>query len=370
MSSEPDTIALCRVGGGARVAYAAAGDGPPLVMLPGWLCHLEQSFEHPAARSARDKLAATRRFVWYDRLGCGLSDRDGFELSLDNDVDQLVAVLDHAGIERADLIGYSFGAPPAAAFAARHPERVGRLVFVSAFARGSAIQTAEQLDTLSHLIRRNWGLASRTLATLLLPNASSQDLRWFSRFQTAATTADMAVRLLEHQHAMDVRDILPSVGAPTLVLHNRYDRAVPLSAGRELAALVPGARLHVLDGNEHDPFIRDAGAITEVLLAFADGRPIEPVIEAAAKASSAPDSSQGASDAAAERGLTGRETQVLRLIAAGEPNKRIAHSLGITSATVERHVTNLYRKIDARGRADAVRAAVAMGLVDVSGDDT
>lgn len=357
MTSDIDTVALCRVPGGARVAYASAGDGPPLVMLPGWLSHLEQNFEHPAARSARDKLSATRRFVWYDRLGCGLSDRDGFEPSLDNDVDQLVAVLDHAGIERADLLGYSFGAPPAATFAARHPERVGRLVFVSAFARGSAIQTEQQLASLTDFIRRNWGLASRTLATLLLPNASSNDLRWFSRFQTAATTADMAIRLLEHQYAMDVREILPAVRAPSLVLHNRYDQAVPFEAGRELATLLPDARLHAMEGNEHDPFIRDAGSLADIVLAFVDGRPIEPVVRAAAE----PASDRGAGVVA---DLTEREMQVLGLIAAGEPNKRIAVELGITVATVERHVTNLYRKIDARGRADAVRVAIAMGLTE------
>jgi pimeloyl-ACP methyl ester carboxylesterase/DNA-binding CsgD family transcriptional regulator len=353
MAASPTRVSFCQVPGGAQVAYATAGVGRPLVFVPGWLCHLEQSFSHPSAASTRDKLAAHRQFIWYDRLGCGLSDRDGFEPSIENDVDQLVAVLDAVGAEQADLIGYSFGAPPTALLAARSPERVGRIVFVSAFARGTAIQTSEQLSALKSLIASSWGLASRALATMLVPNASANDLRWFSGFQKAAATADMASRLLDHQHAMDVRDVLPSVRAPTLVIHNRYDRAVPFEAGRELAALIPGAQLHALDGNEHDPFLRDSGPIVDVLLDFVEGRPTGSTPHPVAQ----PRNALGARP-------TARELDVLEQIALGAANKEIAAMLHVTVDTVERHVTNLYRKLEARGRADAVMAAVRMGLVD------
>jgi pimeloyl-ACP methyl ester carboxylesterase len=172
------TTDFCRLADGSRVAYATVGEGPPLVMMPGWLCHLEQSWAHPAAASARAKLAAAHRFVWYDRLGCGLSDRDGFELSLDNDVEQLAAVLDAAGIEQAHLIGYSFGAPPAALFAARYPQRVSRLAFYSAFARGTAITSAEQFEGIKSLVRLHWGVGSRALGTALVPNASAMAVDW------------------------------------------------------------------------------------------------------------------------------------------------------------------------------------------------
>jgi pimeloyl-ACP methyl ester carboxylesterase/DNA-binding CsgD family transcriptional regulator len=289
--------------------------------------------------------------VWYDRLGCGLSDRDGFEPSLENDVAQLVAVLDHAGIERAHLIGYSYGAPPVAMFAVRYPQRVERLVFYSAFARGAAVSSREAHEALKQVIRLDWGVGSRALASRLVPNASSQDLAWFDRFQRRATSARTAVWLLDHRWTLDVRDLLPSVRAPTLVLHNSDDRAVPLSAGEEIAALVPGAQLRVLDGNEHDPFIRDSGSVVEEILAFVEGR--DPVREPVARRAAA--------------ALTPREREVLRHIAHGNANKQIASSLGVTVATVERHVTNLYRKLGAHGRADATRAAVAMGLVPSTG---
>jgi pimeloyl-ACP methyl ester carboxylesterase/DNA-binding CsgD family transcriptional regulator len=339
---------LCRLDEGPQVAYASCGEGPPLVMLPGWLSHLVENWAHPAAASARRKLAGSHRFVWYDRLGCGLSDREGFEPTLENDVAQLEAVLNAAGVERACLIGYSFGAPPAAVFAARHPERVERLVFVNAFARGSALGSDETFEAFRRLIAMDWAIGSRALATIVLPNGSSEDLRWFDHFQRRATTAEMAVRLLEHEQQVDVRDVLPEVRAPTLVLHDRLGSAVPFAAGEELAALVPGAHLVVLDGNEHDPFIRDSGGMIEAILDFlAGGIPAPPLPPAA------PSSVR----------LTPRERQVLRLIAQGAANKQIAARLDISLATVERHVTNLYRKLDARGRADATLAAVALGLV-------
>lgn len=338
---------FCRLADGSQVAFASVGQGPWLVMVPGWLCHLEESWAHPSAASARDRFASSHRFLWYDRLGCGLSDRDGFEVSLDNDVEQLTAVLDAAGARRARLVGYSFGAPAAAAFAARHPQRVERLVLYSGFARGSTVADVEQRRALDQLIRTHWGLGSRTLASILLPNAGAGDLRWFDRFQRTATSADMAARLLDHLWQLDVRDVLPHVRVPTLVLHNRDDRAVPLAAGREIAALVPDAELRVLDGNEHDPFIRDSGAVVEEILAFFEGR--DPV-------------SESAITLAGDR-LTARERQVLRLLAQGSTNKQIAADLGIALATVERHVTNIYRKLGANGRADAAVAAVGMGLV-------
>jgi pimeloyl-ACP methyl ester carboxylesterase/DNA-binding CsgD family transcriptional regulator len=345
--SDGPTVQFCQLADGARVASASMGHGSPLVMVPGWLCHLEQSWSHPAAASARDKLASSHRFVWYDRLGCGLSDRDGFEISLENDVEQLVTVLDTAGIRRASLIGYSFGAPPAAVFAARYPERVNRLVFYSAFARGTAIMTEEILAATTSVIRTSWTIGSQALATTLLPNASSRDLRWFARFQRAATSGEMAAQLLEHVWDMDVRDVLPEIRAPTLVAHNRNDSAVPMDAGREIAALVPGADFHVLEGNEHDPFIRDSGAIVETVLDFVNGRPIaapQPRMRSRSE-------------------LSPREAQVLRLLAEGASNNEIATRLGISVKTVERHVTHIYRKLGAGGRADATLTAVGMGLV-------
>ncbi|HEY4668873.1 MAG TPA: alpha/beta fold hydrolase [Tepidiformaceae bacterium] len=340
-------ISFCRLPSGGQVAWAAAGEGPPIVMVPGWLCHVQELWTHPAAKSARDKLSARNRFIWYDRLGCGLSDRDGIEPSLENDVQQLETVLDAAGIEKATLIGYSFGGPPAAVFAARFPERVDRVVFLSSFARGGNLATAEAHDALKKLIAADWGLGSRTFASIFLPNGSGYDLRWFSRFQRQAATAEMAIRLLDHLRSLDVREALSTIKVPVLVLGNRRDPAVSPKNAQEIAALAPGASLHLLEGNEHEPFIRDSGDVVEAILDFVEGRQ--------------PGTPRSPEKPTAE--LTRREREVLRLIALGESNKSIAANLRIEVGTVERHVANIYGKVGARGRADAARQAIALGLV-------
>ena len=338
---------FCSLADGASVAYASRGEGATLVMVPGWLSHLEHTWQHPAAASALAKLTAAHRVVWYDRLGCGLSDRDGFPVSLENDLEQLTAVLDACGITRTTLIGYSFGVPPAVLFAARHPDRVRRLVLYSGFARGSAMMPRESLEASTHLIRADWNMATRLLSTHLLPNAGAGDLHWFTRYQQRSAEPEMAARLLEHTWSMDVRGSLADVTPPTLVVHNRDDQVIPATAGEELAALLPDARLHLLDGNEHDPFIRDAGSVVEAILAFVDGRPLPTTTTAELPAPT----------------LTPREREVLRLVASGATNDAVAAELAIAVKTVERHVTNLYRKLDAHGRADATRAAVALGVV-------
>lgn len=337
-------VRFCQTPEGASLAYAEVGDGAPLVMLPGWLSHLRELWTHPAAATARDKLAVRHRFLCFDRLGCGLSSRHGFNPSLESDIQQLRAVLDSAGITRASLIGHSFGGASAAAFAARYPERVERLVFCSSFARGSAVMADEQAKALKFIIKMNWELGSRTLAAILLPDGSSRDLRWFSRFLRHCATAEAAAQLLDHLLSVDVIPLLPQLRVPVVVFHNRDDETVPLTAGEEIAALVPGARLHVLDGNGHGAFLGAGSSLVNAITDFCAGRKVQ-----------VPGSLKHDGDA-----LSRREREVLQLIAAGAPNKVIACKLGIAVSTVERHITNIYNKLGVRGRTDAAMRAVAL----------
>ncbi len=340
------TVRFCHVHSGSRIAYASLGSGRPLVSLPGWLCHVRELWNHPAAASARARLSRHHQLVWYDRLGCGLSDRRDVQLSLESDVAQLAAVMDAAGVARASLIGYSSAAAAAVVFAARHPERVERLVLYAPFARGSAVTTPERFEALKHLVRTDWGLGSRGLAAMIVPTGSSRDIEWFARYQRMAASAAIAEALLDHIRSLDVLSWLPEVQAPTMVIHHRDDHAVPLRAGQEVAALIPECTLKVLDGGEHDLYVRHSGsAVIDTILAFLAGSDAGHCRERTSSES-----------------LSDREREVLGLIAEGLSNKSISNALGISIGTVERHACNIYGKLGVRCRAEAVRSALTMSL--------
>lgn len=342
------SIGFCRVASGRRVAYATAGAGPAIVMVPGWLSHVSELWGHPAAASALSKLSAEHRFVWYDRIGCGLSDRESPSLSLEDDVDQLVAVLDAAGIDTCDLVGYSFGGPAAALFATRHPERVRQLVLYSTYVRGADLAEQESFEALVGLVRSGWDMAAVVLAAIFLPDAPRADLRWFSRFQRRSTDSEVAADLLAYMRTHDVSEVLPMVEVPTAVVTTRGDRAVPPDRAHDVAGLVPRARLIMLDGRTHDPFIRDSGDVVEAILAAVEGRPFR--------------QTEAVDDRRVTPTLTKRELDVLRCVARGSSNKAIAAELGVGLATVERHLTHVYQKLGASGRADAAVRAVTEGL--------
>ncbi len=338
-------IGFCTASDGSRVAYATAGSGPALVLVPGWLSHVERIWSHPAAVTALEQLTERHQLVWYDRVGTGLSDRSRSTSDLDDDLDQLRAVLAATSVDRCRLIGYSGGGPVAVRFAAAEPRRVEHLVLYSTYARGCALADDVTFDALLGLVRGGWHLAASAMASIFLPNGSGEDLRWFGRFQRQAATAEQAASFLEFMRSHDVRADLQGLQVPTSVLTNRHDPAVHPDNAREIASLVPSASLIVLEGNEHDPFIRDSGGAVPAILASVEGIPFRP----------SPPPTPAAP-------LSQREREVLGLLARGESNKDIAQRLGVRPATVERHVTNLYRKLGARGRADAALHAVSLGL--------
>lgn len=336
---------------GRSIAYGSAGSGPALVMIPGWLSHVSTLWSHPDAASAQRQLAERHRFVWYDRCGCGLSDCDRPTTTLDDDVDELIAVLDALDIERADLIGYSMGGPTAVAFAARYPDRVRHLVLYATMARGSDLANEDFRDALVDLVSSGWSAASQMLASMLLPEATAADIRWFARFQRRAATASNAARLLQFLYEMDVRHLLEEVRVPTTVIGASEGRTMTMSHASALAAGIPGARLVAVGGNTHDPFIRDVTDVVDAILAAVEGRRPQDPEDASRQPGSEPTQ------------LTRRESDVLTALADGNSNKQIAVGLGVSVATVERHLTNAYRKLGANGRADAAVRAVRLGLV-------
>jgi DNA-binding response OmpR family regulator len=261
--------------GGGRVAYAVHGDGPLLVCPPWWVTHVERDFSHRPFRALFERLGRVARVVRYDRLGNGLSDPSPAKPTLESEVAQLECVIDALEAPRVSLLAVSSAAPPALAFAARHPLRVERLVLYGAYARGSELASPEVQHALAAIVRAHWGLASHALADIFVPDAGGEELEALARWQRSASDGNTAAELLELTYGADVSALLPEVRARTTVIHRRGDRAVPFEAGRRLASLVPGARLLALDGRAHPPW-EGASDVAETLVQLLGSPRTEP----------------------------------------------------------------------------------------------
>jgi pimeloyl-ACP methyl ester carboxylesterase len=331
-------IRFCPVDG-RRLAYATLGEGPALVFPTWWISHLELDWEDEAVRAFFAELAQTHRVVRYDRLGAGLSDRELDEPpSYESEVRALGTLIDHLADGPVTLFSLACAGPIAVHYASRQPERVHALVFYNSFAARDDVAD-EVRESLVSLVRASWGLGSHMLASLFLPEGG--DIRRLSRFQRQSASAEAAAAFLELELTADVRPLLPSLEMPALVLHRRNERTVPFALGRELAALLPGARFVPLAGREHFMWSGDTRDALRALAGFFD----------------APAPTNGDSP------LSVRETEVLRLVAAGMSNREIASTLVVSEHTVHRHVANILRKLAQSSRAGAAAQAARTGLI-------
>jgi pimeloyl-ACP methyl ester carboxylesterase/DNA-binding winged helix-turn-helix (wHTH) protein len=264
VAEEPPTprqhIAFCRAADGVRLAYAVAGDGPPLVRAANWMTHLGYDIESPVWRHWVRDLALRHTFIRYDERGCGLSDWSATDFSFDDWVSDLESVVEALGLDSFPLMGVSQGGAVAVAYAARHPQRVTKLVLCSAYARGRGARAvgdeekrAAALDL--DLARVGWGRDDpafrQVFAAQFIPDGTRADWAAFDQLQRRTTSPENAVRFLEEFGRIDVRDEAGKVACPTLILHSRDDHRQPLNAAEELAALIPNSHLVALSSNNH-----------------------------------------------------------------------------------------------------------------------
>lgn len=253
-------IRYCMSPDGVCVAYATAGDGPPLVKAANWLTHVELDWESPIWGHWLHALAERRRLIRYDERGCGLSDWDVADFSFDAWVDDLELVVDSVGVDRFPLLGVSQGGAVAIAYAVRHPERVTKLILSGAYSRGRLVraETADERDEAAldlDIARVGWRRNDDTFRTVFasqfLPDGTRELWGAFNDLQRATTSTDNVVKFLEVFARVDVSRLAPKVRCPTLVLHSRGDLRVPQSQARELAALIPASRLVLLNSRSH-----------------------------------------------------------------------------------------------------------------------
>jgi pimeloyl-ACP methyl ester carboxylesterase/DNA-binding CsgD family transcriptional regulator len=323
---------------GTVVRFAVAGRGPVAIYVPGWVSHLELGWALPAEREFYEGLATGRTLVRYDRPGCGLSgtteraDVVGLEL----EVLQLVATA--VGAERFDLIGASFGAPMAVRWAAGHPESVSRLVLYGGWVDGDVVAAPAVREHVLGLVDQHWGFASDVLTQIFAPDADAGFRAAFAHYQRESASAASAHRLLAACYDIDVADDLGRITAPTTVIHRKDDRAVPIAEGERLAAGIDGARLTVLDGRTHIPFVGDAHS---VLNAMRRGLGLPPL------------------DRGTPPTVTSRQLQVAALVARGWSNRQIADELVITERSAESHVERIRARLGFRSRAQIAAWYVA-----------
>jgi pimeloyl-ACP methyl ester carboxylesterase/DNA-binding winged helix-turn-helix (wHTH) protein len=250
-------IFYCRSPDGVHLALATLGEGSPVVRAPVWMSHLEHDWRTTVWREVLDALAADHQLVRYDSRGMGLSDRN-VEISFEAGISDLETVVDALGLKRFALLGISQGAAVSIAYAARHPDRVARLVLSGGYARGAlaaAPQRAAAVEAMAILVSEHWGSdnpAFRQLFTSLgFPDASAAQIRELNELQRVSVTGDTAARIMKMLAHVDVSERLAQVRAPTLVLHRRDDAWIPAERSREIARGIPGARFHEIAGANH-----------------------------------------------------------------------------------------------------------------------
>jgi len=263
--------------GEVNIAYQVVGDGPiDLVFVPGFVSHLDLQWADPRIARFLEKLASFSRLILFDKRGTGLSDPVAAPAPLEDRMDDVRAVMDAAGSERAALLGLSEGGPMSILFATTYPERTDALILCGTFATGT-------LDADEHPAGKRWVDNFKQIAAALdhwgeghtlgvmAPSADSEaDRAGRGIFERSAASPQMAKTLIRMVTETDVRDLLPNVRVPTLVLH-REEEFIPVEGARYMAERIPDAKLIVLPGMDHIPFYGDADGYAEEIEEFLTG---------------------------------------------------------------------------------------------------
>ncbi len=265
--------------GDLNIAYQVLGDGPiDFVFTPGYMSHLEQNQWWPAYRSFLERVASFSRLLVFDRRGTGLSDRILTLGSFEEMMDDISAVMDAAGSKRAALLGGAEGGPICALFAATYPERTSALVLVGSYARRTWAPDYpwglgdEAQQRILQGYEKNWGKKDFGLSTLA-PSAVGDErfAEWYAQACRFAGTPSSARAWFQVTMEIDIRDVLPAIRVPTLVVQLAGDRVIPVEAGNYLATHIPDAKYVVLDGIDHLPVTAGAEAVVDEIEEFLTG---------------------------------------------------------------------------------------------------
>jgi class 3 adenylate cyclase len=265
--------------GNVGIAYQVIGEGPiDLLIVPGFISHLEQAWEDPGYARFLQRLASFSRLIRFDKRGTGLSDRVTDIPTLEQRMDDVRVVMDAVGSQRAALFGISEGGPMSVLFAATYPERTSALILYGSIAKGSwapdypwASKLDADREAWLESFRTEWGgpFGIEWWAPSMAHDARFRD--WFAKYLRLGASPNAAITVMRMNFAIDVRDILPVIRVPTLVLHRTGDRAVDIEQGRYLARHIPGAKLAELKGDDHLWWVADSDSIVNEIEEFLTG---------------------------------------------------------------------------------------------------
>jgi pimeloyl-ACP methyl ester carboxylesterase/DNA-binding CsgD family transcriptional regulator len=338
---------------GTRLAFVSMGSGPPLLWLGHWIRHLEFDWASPVWRPWLNLLTRNHRVIRFDWRGCGLSDRDGVAHSLEKHVEDLEAVVEAAELDRFVLFGQAGGGSACIEYAARHPERISRLVLFGAQIRGRFVRNDSKFraegEALFKMMELGWNNETpafgKFFTTLHMPDTRPDLFQSYDKLRRQTSSPGNAIALLRAYFEADASEAIKHLNCRTLVLHAREDAVVPFDEGRLAASLITDARFIPLASRnhillEHEPAWAQLSAELATFLHSAEQTDLSLPLDS----------------------LTSREREILELVARGWSNPEIGEHLGISEKTVRNHVSLVFNKLTVTSRAQAVALARDAGL--------
>jgi pimeloyl-ACP methyl ester carboxylesterase/DNA-binding CsgD family transcriptional regulator len=335
------------------IAYQVVGEGSQdLILVPGFVPHIEVAWEQPRLAHFLSRLASFSRLIVFDKRGTGMSDPVESPPSMDQRMDDIRAVMDAAGSRSGTLFGISEGGTLSLLFACKHPERTRALVLYGSWARRLSGPdypygpSAEQLEDTIVGMDEAWATGTWWDGGRPSPADDARHRAWWARYLRMAASPAMAQNVIRMNMRMDIRDLLPAIDQPTLILHRAGDTWIDVGHARYLAEHLPRARYVELPGSDHRPWLGDVDAIADEVEIFVTGRKSRPRRR----------TSLGV-DA-----LSRREREVALLASRGETASQIAGQLSVSKRTVESHLVSVYEKLGVVSKAELIRRAPEFGF--------
>ena len=332
---------------GASIAFWSTGSGPALIHLP-WLpwSHAQLEWRNAEVRSWLQGLADFSRTVRYDPRGTGLSDRAAGAFDIESQIRDLEAVVTRLRLSRFALLGVYHSGPAAITFAARHPEAVSALVLWCTYARGRDYYASQRVQSILALLD-DWELYTETGAHAFVGWSAGDIAHDMAVIMRESVAPSVARACFETMSGVDCSPLLPTIRVPTLVIHPRRFPLFDQTLTQQIAAAIPDARFVLTEGESLAPMRTDlpqvVDAIRDIVLA---------------------NSLHSVDAEAPPLGLSDREIEVLRQLSAGKSNQEVAEYFVLSRRTVERHVLNIYAKINVNNRSQATAFALRYGFAD------